>query len=333
MTDNKYEDYAIFIEHNLGIEVTQKCNLDCVHCMKGEARNISITKEIAESIFNQVKFVGTIIFTGGEPMLATEEIKMILDVIKEKKVKIIKWSIVTNGTIYNKKLIDILEAFFGKGNGSIIISDDNYHDESIMRIYKENSIDSANPELHPKSRKDALNNMKKLINLDCCQGFRQAPSAIYNVGRATNLTNAKKIIVPPEKHYIYKEGQALAVGPTLTISADGFIVNGNESYDDNDQVKGNSILTCNIAEQLVKKGINTGAKSYEEYAKKKAIIERNIHKLPKKVIDKITRQEIEARELYNEFMSVIKNGGNPRAFLDSLTFNDEEFSNIIHNKR
>ena len=45
-----------------------------------------ITKQVAEKILENVKYANSIIFSGGEVALAYDEIKMIIDIIKEKPV-------------------------------------------------------------------------------------------------------------------------------------------------------------------------------------------------------------------------------------------------------
>ena len=55
----------MIVTTRLGIELTQKCNLDCKHCFKGESTNISITREIIEKVFDEVKFVETLDLSGG----------------------------------------------------------------------------------------------------------------------------------------------------------------------------------------------------------------------------------------------------------------------------
>ena len=62
----------------LVIDVIQQCNLSCDHCVRGENTGKRITKEVAEKIFENIKSVDCICFTGGEISLAYNEIKMIM---------------------------------------------------------------------------------------------------------------------------------------------------------------------------------------------------------------------------------------------------------------
>lgn len=124
---------AIFVAGYLTLDVIQLCNLNCDMCLRGENTGKRISREVVEKIFDEVKYAKCIVFTGGEVTLAYNEIKMICDVIEEKKVTIDEYQIVVNGTIYNKKLFDLLRSKFKKG--SIAISCDRYHDKSIIEKY------------------------------------------------------------------------------------------------------------------------------------------------------------------------------------------------------
>lgn len=42
--------------YHLGIELTQRCNLDCKHCFKGEMHNVNISRKILEKVFDEIKY-------------------------------------------------------------------------------------------------------------------------------------------------------------------------------------------------------------------------------------------------------------------------------------
>ena len=123
---------AIITPH-LGIELTQRCNLNCRHCFRGEARNKDISREIIEKVFDEVKYVGTLDLSGGEVFLAYEHLKMLLEIAKEKEVKIESCSMLINGTIYDERIYKLLDEFFGE-DYQVGISSDDFHDKSIQRI-------------------------------------------------------------------------------------------------------------------------------------------------------------------------------------------------------
>lgn len=53
----------------LSIELTRKCNLNCDFCSRGEAQNLTITKQIIDEILDEMLNVTifNIRINGGEP--------------------------------------------------------------------------------------------------------------------------------------------------------------------------------------------------------------------------------------------------------------------------
>ena len=60
--------------NNVVIEVTRNCQLWCAHCLRGDAQNITISKEILDDFLSQVDWIYTLTITGGEPSLFDLEI-------------------------------------------------------------------------------------------------------------------------------------------------------------------------------------------------------------------------------------------------------------------
>ena len=62
---------------SLIFEVTRKCNLRCGHCMRGLAQNIDMNYKVVETFFtkNNIKFIGNLSFSGGEPTLNSDLIE------------------------------------------------------------------------------------------------------------------------------------------------------------------------------------------------------------------------------------------------------------------
>lgn len=54
---------------DLILEITRKCNMACDHCLRGDAQNMDMTKEIIDEVLKHCGFIGTVVFTGGEPSL------------------------------------------------------------------------------------------------------------------------------------------------------------------------------------------------------------------------------------------------------------------------
>lgn len=117
---------------------------------------------------------------------------MLLEIAKQKDVTIEYCSMLTNGTVYDERIYKLLDEYFEK-NYQIGISNDDFHDKSIKRIYGKNLEDSENPDLHPLSVNDVKNKMGYYFNS-----------------------------ISPT---------ALLVGPMIFVGADGFISDINSDLD------------------------------------------------------------------------------------------------------
>lgn len=113
-------------------EVTEKCNLRCVYCgysdiyegfaddRKKEDLNFLYAKNLIDYIFNLWNDLSvppsqtTISFYGGEPLLAFDLIKQIINYCESlyKGVRIINYSMTTNGVLLNKYMNYIVEKKF-----------------------------------------------------------------------------------------------------------------------------------------------------------------------------------------------------------------------------
>ncbi|MDR2204045.1 MAG: 4Fe-4S cluster-binding domain-containing protein, partial [Nitrososphaerota archaeon] len=96
--------------------VTQECNLRCQYCYiekKNATMTLNVAQKIMDFIFQKNPNDGQleIGFFGGEPLLEFEQIKLIVELIKNHPVynesKVIM-SITSNGTIFNKEIADFM---------------------------------------------------------------------------------------------------------------------------------------------------------------------------------------------------------------------------------
>lgn len=103
----------------LAIEITRDCNLYCPHCMRyepGESmdayRGSVIPTEYIDALFEQHHVFEEILLTGGEPLLHPEIISYIVDKIIEKKIIVLDFRIITNGTIMNEEVVSALNRLY-----------------------------------------------------------------------------------------------------------------------------------------------------------------------------------------------------------------------------
>ena len=256
----------IFTTH-LGIELTQRCNLNCKHCFRGESTNLDISREIIEKIFDEVKFVDVLDLSGGEVFLGYEQLKMVLEVAKERGVQISGCSMLTNGTIYDERIYKLLNEYFGD-NYQVGISDDDFHDKSIRRIYG-NKLEgnSSNPDLCPVSIKDVENNMRRHYFDEHCIGFQRVSMRLIENGRAMSVDSPRKKF-EAEGYYYCKFSQnenIYFVGPMIFIGADGYISDINSDIAKREEQSIGNIKSGSLLNQILNGGIKIGDMTLDEF--------------------------------------------------------------------
>lgn len=85
--------------YELSVEITRKCNMKCAHCLRGDAQNKTISKEVIDSLLDQINSIGLLTLTGGEPFLEPEMIEYLFTGIIKRKIPILEVGCMTNGSI------------------------------------------------------------------------------------------------------------------------------------------------------------------------------------------------------------------------------------------
>jgi len=123
----------------LAIEVTQRCNLSCDHCLRGCARNVNVTKEIINKVLDNFEYISSITFTGGEPTLNVEAIIYIIDEIKRRGIGVGNFYLVTNCVNFSGELVLKLLEFYvycdDKEMCGLCVSVDGFHDQRDFNAY------------------------------------------------------------------------------------------------------------------------------------------------------------------------------------------------------
>lgn len=140
----------IFIR-KLNIEITRKCNFKCEHCMRGEAQNIDMPKEMIEKILENYFAIGCLDITGGEPLLNIPMIQRIFEILVKNNIGVKLINITTNGSIRSREFADIINKYSIKYNIGFNYSSDVFHKSQLenweeeidksIKFYKEYGID------------------------------------------------------------------------------------------------------------------------------------------------------------------------------------------------
>lgn len=127
------------IAGDLAIEVTQRCNLNCDHCLRGCSRNKNISYEVIDKILDNYAHISSILFTGGEPTLNVEAISYTIDQIKKRGISVGCFYVVTNGVQFSKELVWKLLEFYAycseKDFCGLCISVDEFHQNLSQEAY------------------------------------------------------------------------------------------------------------------------------------------------------------------------------------------------------
>lgn len=54
---------------SLALVLTERCNLSCKHCMRGNSVVKKIDEKTIDNVFKQISFMGTLSLCGGEPLI------------------------------------------------------------------------------------------------------------------------------------------------------------------------------------------------------------------------------------------------------------------------
>ena len=246
----------------VSIEISQKCNLACAHCMRGEPENISITKDILNSFFDEVKGGKALVISGGEPFICYDEIKEVMEVIKQKEVLFGGVIIVTNGTVYDERIYSLLENNFEIIQ--ICVSHDKYHLESIEKLYDEDRI-SNNPSLNPLNFEEVLDNLKRHINSPYFDEFYQEHEYLINMGRTLELDVPKKELDLLGYFYSDLLDEILLVGPEIYLDSLGYITDGNTSYDKREELSIGNIKNSSLYNMVINNTIRIECRNVEEF--------------------------------------------------------------------
>ena len=126
--------------NNVVIEITRRCNMCCAHCLRGDAENVNIQEKYINAFldsFSGRRYIGTIVFTGGEISLNIPAIRYTLKAVKERNISVGSFYMVTNGKAVDK-MEDLALASLEWWNYcdekdeylcGLCISSDNFHEE------------------------------------------------------------------------------------------------------------------------------------------------------------------------------------------------------------
>lgn len=124
------------------LEVTRRCNMKCAHCLRGYAQNMDMSQDTVNKFLDSAKSIGSLVFTGGEPVLNSELVIYIINRIINENIPLEYFYMVTNAGVFSEKLfskiVKLYEYVEDKSLSNVFVSFDQFHDQS--EVITKNSL-------------------------------------------------------------------------------------------------------------------------------------------------------------------------------------------------
>lgn len=241
--------------HDLEMIVTNNCNLDCTHCLRGQKNCINMSDDVIEATLTQVRSVDTLNISGGEPTLALDAIRKIIDYIIEKRIKIDDFTLTINGTIYSEELLELLDKiskYIGTDavHGLIAISLDRYHLAEIVKngIYEEflENISRYSESKHFAFTREIDPKLRL---------FREGNAELLEPKLTVPLRPIKPVITYVNGGKLDIKNGLCNIGPFVTISACGTVTASNASNEHQETIYNyGSVLNESIEDICIRNG-------------------------------------------------------------------------------
>lgn len=217
---------------NLGMIITEKCNLKCAHCMRGTSSNKSISQEVIAKTLDQIIYTDNLAICGGEPLLALQELEKIITYVVDNHILIGNFTTVINGTIYNEEflhLLNYINSYIKRTEkkdevyATFMISHDLFHYAEILNNNLKNQY---------------LENIHQYAESPYFAGLKKIEHKLFNEGRATSLDKSLTVPNRPMKTYmtytdnnykLNKENGLCLIGPIVTVNVNGILTDCNTS--------------------------------------------------------------------------------------------------------
>lgn len=225
----------------LGMIATEKCNLECEHCLRGCRTNKKMSDEVIEATLSNFDYIETLAICGGEVTLALDVVEKILDYVIKNQIIVGEITYTINGTIYSKSFLELLdysnEYLISDGNTcdrtTFAISWDGFHHREIRRLGME---------------EEYLDNVSRYSKSPYYYGLRRIDQKLFREGRAELLPEDTTVPLRPMELYMtyyikYKNKLGMVrrkfdrengncfIGPVITVNPDGIVTECDASIE------------------------------------------------------------------------------------------------------
>lgn len=229
---------GMYVE-NLHLQLTRNCTLECEHCLRGDRERVNMNPAVLDEIFKDVKKVGFLLLTGGEPLLAIQTLEHLAHLLKTKQVRVNKIILITNGTVLSDRVLSVLHDLQDNSYLVLKLSTDIFHN---LELEKRGML-----ELRERNLKILSDNNFYNFSEYGKDEISNWPSALTNKGRTKTLTpeRLEEInAIAKQRHIInteFEEHHPLTsinnnkVEGNITIDVYGNVVSYGLSFEEEDK--------------------------------------------------------------------------------------------------
>jgi len=248
----------------LGMIVTERCNLECEHCLRGCRSNKVMTDDVIEATLSNFNYIHTLAICGGEVTLALDIAEKIIDYVIKHNIVVGEITYTINGTIYSQKFLDLLDYSRSylirdgkkKDRTNFAISNDYYHAKEIKRLGLEEQF---------------ISNVQEYKKSPYYYGMRGLDTKVFREGRAENLPEDKTLILRPMETYMTyyikyrnflgfmrkkfdRENGICFMGPVIAVNPDGIVTDCDASIEHQQTIYNyGNVLEESIEDIMLKK--------------------------------------------------------------------------------
>lgn len=224
------------------LEITRRCTLECIHCMRGNRQNLDMSEEILDNALKDVTHIHELDLGGGEPLLVSQKIESIINKIRTYGIRVDKISFTTNGTVLTPSVVTVIKALREIAPLNVRLSHDKFH---LLELYIKKLVDRVDKNNEIFTEMLGYSPKEKYFVLD--------DGVISRTGRAKALTQAdidaiNQWIKPTYYHLSYEspnnldvvkmydwDKEVVQVCGSVVISATGYLTQMDREYEMEDK--------------------------------------------------------------------------------------------------
>lgn len=116
---------------DLVLEVTRKCNMRCIHCLRGPAQPVDMDREIINRVTSEVDWIAHLTLSGGEPSIAGKLIGHLRWALHFNNCELGMFWLTVNARFFKEDFYDAIQALYYRCSIQeeccLTISGDQYH--------------------------------------------------------------------------------------------------------------------------------------------------------------------------------------------------------------